>query len=143
MVASMKSHASLFAGMCALICASLFTSCASLCCPTTAKASSGQVEHVVLVWLKDAGNETKRLELIATAKGFQKVIPGIISISGGTPLPSDRPVVDDSFDLGLVMRFESVEALAAYEKHPVHVKAVKEALAPAAKKLLVYDVVVR
>jgi hypothetical protein len=141
MVASMKSHASLFAGMCALVCASLFTSCASMC--PMAKASPGQVEHVVLVWLKDAGNEAKRSELITAAKGFKKQIPGIISISAGTPLPSDRPVVDDSFDIGLVMRFESKEALAAYEKHPVHVKAVKEALAPASKKLQVYDVVVR
>ena len=141
MVASMKSHASLFAGMCALVCASLFTSCASMC--PAGKASPGQVEHVVLVWLKDAGNEAKRTELLALTKSFKQQIPGIISISAGTPLASDRPIVDDSFDLGLVMRFESKEALAAYEKHPVHVKAVKESLAPAAKKLQVYDVVVR
>ena len=141
MVASMKSHASLFAGICTLMCASLFTSCASMC--PAGKASPGQVEHVVLVWLKDAGNEAKRTELINKAKGFQKEIPGIISISAGAPLPSDRPVVDDSFDLGLVMRFESKEALAAYESHPVHVKAVKESLAPASRKLQVYDVVVR
>ncbi len=141
MVAGMKSHASLFAGMCAMLCASLFTSCASMC--PAAKASPSQVEHVVLVWLKDAGDEGKRSELIASAKGFQKQIPGILSISAGAPLPSERPVVDDSFDIGLVMRFESKEALAAYETHPVHVKAVKEALAPASRKLQVYDVVVR
>ena len=141
MVASMKSHASLFAGMCALVCASLFTSCASMC--PAGKASPGQVEHVVLVWLKDSGNESKRSELLALTKSFKEQIPGIISISAGTPLPSDRPVVDDSFDIGLVMRFESKEALAAYEKHPIHVKAVKEALAPAARKLQLYDVVVK
>jgi hypothetical protein len=141
MVAGMKSHASLFAGMCAILCTSLFTSCASMC--PLVKASPGQVEHVVLVWLKDAGNESKRTELIASAKAFKEQIPGILSISAGTPLPSDRPVVDDSFDIGLVMRFKSKEALAAYEKHPVHVKAVKEALAPASRKLQVYDVVVK
>ncbi len=137
----MKPLASPFAGICALLCAVMLSSCAGLGGKPAAKA--GQVEHVVLLWLKDAGNEARRTELIATAKGFQKEIPGILSVSAGTPLPSERPVVDDSFDVGLVMRFESAAALAAYEKHPVHVKAVKEVLAPAAKKLLVYDVVVK
>lgn len=141
MVAGMKSHASLFAGMCALICASLLSSCAST--GGGGNPRSGQVEHVVLVWLKDAGNEAKRSEIIATARSFQKDIPGILSISAGAPLPSDRPVVDDSFDIGLVMRFENAAALAAYETHPVHVKAVQEILKPASKKLQVYDVVVK
>lgn len=138
----MKSYASLFAGMCALLCGTLLTSCASLG-GGSANAKPGQVEHVVLVWLKEAGSEAKRGELIDTAKGFQSQIPGIVSVSAGTAVPSSRPVVDDSFDIGLVMRFENKAALDAYEKHPVHVKAVKEVLAPAAKKLLVYDVMVR
>jgi hypothetical protein len=51
--------------------------------------------------------------------------------------------VDDSFDLGLVIRFKDKAALDAYEKHPVHVKAVKEVLGPNASKLKVYDVVVK
>jgi hypothetical protein len=64
-------------------------------------------------------------------------------LSVGTPLASERPVVDDSFDVGLVMRFANAADLAVYEKHPVHVKAVNEILKPAAKKLLVYDVVTK
>jgi hypothetical protein len=39
------------------------------------------------------------------------------------------------------MRFANSTDLGTYEKHPVHVKAVKEVLQPIAKKLLVYDVV--
>jgi hypothetical protein len=38
------------------------------------------------------------------------------------------------------MRFATKADLDAYEKHPVHVKAVKETLLPLAKKVLVYDV---
>jgi hypothetical protein len=41
------------------------------------------------------------------------------------------------------MRFRDKASLDAYEKHPVHVKAVKEVLAPNASRLKVYDVVVR
>lgn len=105
---------------------------------TTAK---GKVEHVVLIWLKKPGDTTDRAAVISTAKKFQAEIPEIQHLSVGTPLASDRSVVDDSFDVGLVMRFANQTDLGVYEKHPAHVKAVKETLQPIAKKLLVYDVV--
>lgn len=103
----------------------------------------GKVEHVVLIWLKKPGNEADRAAVIAAAKNFQKEIPQIQHLSVGTALPSDRPVVDDSFDVGLVMRFASPADLAIYEKHPVHVKAVNEVLKPASARLQVYDVQAR
>jgi hypothetical protein len=49
-------------------------------------------------------------------------------------------VVDDSFDVAFVMRFDNAADLAAYEKHPVHTEAVQKTLRPLAKKLLVYDI---
>ncbi len=118
---------------------SLLSSCTScpFGCETTPK---GKVEHVVLVWLKKAGDAAERAKVINSAKMFQAEIKEIQHLSVGTALPSDRPVVDDSFDVGIVMRFANPADLATYEKHPVHVKAVKEVLQPIAKKLLVYDV---
>ncbi len=80
-------------------------------------------------------------KVVAAAKNFQAEIREIQRLSVGQPLPSERPVVDDSFDVGLVMRFANAQDLSTYEKHPVHVQAVKEILQPIAKKLLVYDVV--
>lgn len=106
-------------------------------CKTTPK---GKVEHVVLVWLKHPGNAADRATVIATAKKFQAEIKEIQHLSVGPAVPSDRPVVDDSFDIGLVMRFASKADLDAYEKHPVHVNAVKQTLMPLAKKLQVYDI---
>jgi hypothetical protein len=99
------------------------------------------VEHVVLVWLKKPGNAADRAAVIAAAKQFQAEIPEIQRLSVGTAVPSDRPVVDDSFDIGLVMRFADAAAMGRYEKSAVHQKAVAEILKPRAKKLLVYDVV--
>ncbi|MES2597405.1 MAG: Dabb family protein [Verrucomicrobiota bacterium] len=119
---------------------SLLSSCTS--CPLGHKTTAnGKVEHVVLVWLKKPGDATDRAKVISAAKMFQAEIKEIQHLSVGTPLASDRPVVDDSFDVGLVMRFASAADLNTYEKHPVHTKAVKEVLQPIAKKLQVYDVV--
>lgn len=124
----------------ALAAAALLSACSS--CPfghrTTA---SGKVEHVVLVWLKHPGNAAERAQVIAAAKTFQAEIAEIQHLSAGQPLASERPVVDDSFDVGFVMRFADAAALARYEKHPAHVAAVKTTLQPLAKKLLVYDIV--
>jgi hypothetical protein len=82
-------------------------------------------------------------KMIAAARTFPKEIPGILSMSIGDAVPSNRDFVDDSFDLALVVRFKDKAAMDAYEKHPVHVKAAKEVLAPNASKLKVYDVVVK
>lgn len=111
-------------------------SCATLAPP----AAHGTVDHVVLVWLKRPGNATDR-QAVLTAANDLRVIPGIRFLDTGTALASDRPIVDDSFDIGLTMRFESVKALRAYEGDPRHVKKVTEVLKPLSKKLLVYDII--
>lgn len=117
----------------------ILSSCTS--CPfgykTTAK---GKVEHIVLVWLKRPGNAADRAALIATARKFQAEIKQIQHLSVGPAVPSSREIVDDSFDVGFVMRFASNADMDAYEKHPVHVNAVKQTLMPLAKKVLVYDI---
>jgi hypothetical protein len=118
----------------------LLASCSTcpMGCKTTAK---GKVEHVVLIWLKKPGNVADRAKAISAAQRFPKEIREIEHFSVGQPLASERPVVDDSFDVGLVMRFANQADLSAYEKHPMHVKAVNEVLKPLAAKLLVYDVI--
>ena len=114
----------------------LFASCATIAPP----AKPGSVDHVVLVWLKRPGNEQDRKALRDAADDL-RVIPGMRFLDHGTPLASDRPVVDDSFDVGFVMRFDSAEALQTYEDHPVHVQKVKEVILPLSKKVQVYDIV--
>lgn len=110
-------------------------SCSTLAPP----APRGTVDHVVLLWLKRPGNERDRAAVRAVADEL-RAIPGIRFLDHGTPLPSDRPVVDDSFDVGFVMRFDSAASLQAYEGHPVHVAKVKQTLLPLSRKILVYDI---
>jgi hypothetical protein len=92
------------------------------------------------MWLKRPGNaEDKQAVLSATSE--LRSIPGIQFLDTGTPLASDRPVVDDSFDLGLTMRFDSAASLHAYESNPLHVRKVNEVLKPLTRKIMVYDIV--
>jgi hypothetical protein len=78
------------------------------------------VTHVVLCWLNDPGDATARQKLIDASHRFAK-IPGVVTISAGPPLgPSTRPNVDSSFDLAIVITFESEAALRGYDQHPIH-----------------------
>lgn len=111
----------------------VLASCATIAPP----AKPGSVDHVVLVWLKRPGNTQDRQTLIELGRELRS-IPGIRFLDSGTVLPSNRPIVDDSFDIGYVMRFDSPVALNAYAIHPAHVKA-KNELTRLSRKILVYD----
>lgn len=97
------------------------------------------VEHVVLFWLKKPGDALGRAKVIAACKEFKAQIPQLKSLRIGQVLASERPVVDDSFDVAMVMTFASEADMKIYEKHPVHEKAVKELLRPLMSKIVVYD----
>ena len=119
--------------------ASLVLAIASCTGTTAPPAPAGTVDHVVLVWLKRPGNEQDRQALRAAGDRLRS-IPGIVFLDHGTPLASDRPVVDDSFDVGFVMRFQSEEALNRYEPHPDHMKEVEGVIKPLSRKVVVYDI---
>lgn len=103
------------------------------------RVRAGGVTHVVLLWLKTPGDAAAIDNIIRTSRQFTQ-IPGVVSVKVGRPLPSTRPVVDASFDVGLAMSFADEAALQAYETHPQHVKAVREVLRPLAAKIQVYDI---
>ena len=101
--------------------------------------SAGGVTHVVLLWLKTPGDAAAIKRVTETSREFRK-IPGVLAVRVGRPLPSTRPVVDATFDVGLAMSFADEAALQAYETHPQHVKAVREVLRPLAARIQVYDI---
>ena len=113
----------------------VLASCATISPP----AAKGTVDHVVLVWLKRPGNPADRQALLDAGEAL-RIIPGLKFLDQGLALPSERPTVDDSFDVGYVMRFESPSALEMYAKHPVHQQKVAEVLKPLSRKIVVYDI---
>jgi hypothetical protein len=107
-------------------------------CASMMPSRGGEIDHVVIIWLKDRGNAQQQQQMIDRSKTFTQ-IPGVLQVSVGASLPSTRPVVDSSYDVALVMRFANEQALHEYDQHPIHKKAVQELLAPLAAKFVIYD----
>ena len=57
----------------------------------------------------------------------------------GRVIKSDRAIVDDSFDVGILVTVSDVERLQEYLDHPIHQKAKQDVLLPLVEKVLVYD----
>lgn len=109
-------------------------------CATSPKpVSGGKLFHVGLVWLKEPGNAAHRQQIVAAAHAFAREIPEVQFLSVGQSPPSPHPMVDDSFDVCVVMQFADKAAMDRYNQHPVHQKAANEAFLPLSKKILFYD----
>ena len=98
----------------------------------------GYVHHVVLVWLRRPGDPDDRRALIEASHRL-RAIPGVVEVTTGAPLPSEREVVDDSFDLAVTLVFTDAEALRAYQRHPLHERLRREVLVPRVRRVLIYD----
>lgn len=107
--------------------------------PAAARAAPTGVDHVVIVWLKEAErNNAGRAALIECGQ-MLRTIPGLASLSTGTAVPSDRPVVDDSFDVAFHFKFASVADMHAYVSHPTHIAFLKTCTSANVERILVYD----
>ena len=118
----------------------LFTISAACSIPALAAdpGHKATVVHVVLVWLKEPGNPEHRQQIIEISREFE-TIPGVIDVSVGEVVLSDRPIVDDSFDVGLYLTFSSVEAMQTYLADDRHQQALREVFRPLSERYIVYD----
>ena len=98
----------------------------------------GALQHVVLIWLKDAGNAEQRARIIEVSKSFRN-IPGVLDVQAGKAVASERDIVDDSFDVGILVVVPDERRLREYLDHPIHQKAKNDVLVPLVEKILVYD----
>lgn len=94
--------------------------------------------HVVLCWLKEPGNFEHRNQIINMTESFNK-IPGVLTARAGNPIMSERDIVDDSFDVGIIIEVKDTVDLKKYLDHPIHQKAKKDILLPFVERVLVYD----
>lgn len=115
--------------MCLLLCLSL---------PASAGDDSQPLEHVVIAWLKEPGNAAAQSRIIAASQAL-KTIPGVLSLRAGTAIASERPIVDSSFDVALVISFTDQAALDNYLIHPLHLQLLEDTLKPLVERILVYD----
>tara|TARA_B110000003_G_C16615600_1_gene521168 strand:- start:804 stop:1199 length:396 start_codon:yes stop_codon:yes gene_type:complete len=94
--------------------------------------------HVVFCWLKEPGNSEQREQIIEMTESFNR-IPTVLKARAGNPIMSERSIVDDSFDVGIIVEVRDEDGLKEYLDHPIHQKAKKEVLLPLIDRVLVYD----
>ena len=100
------------------------------------------VYHIVLIWLKTYRNEMRINKIIDASKEL-KNIPGVLEVTTGKVLRSSRVIVDDTFDVSVIIKFASKDYLNDYLVHPIHVKLANEVLKPLANKITFYDTVIQ
>ena len=94
--------------------------------------------HVVIFWT-DPANPKAADGLIAGAKKYLAPLPGIVHFHVGRMDPSNRPVVDQSYQVALNVVFDSKQAQDNYQVHPLHLEFVEKVFKPVCKKVAVYD----
>jgi hypothetical protein len=111
-------------------------------CSHLAGGRPGEIQHVVLVWLRDRGDAAQREKILAAAREFRR-IPGVEELAVGECLPGNRPIIDSSYDVAISMRFVDAAAMQRYIDHPDHRAAAETILKPLAREVRVYDFVLR
>ena len=92
----------------------------------------------MLCWLKEPGNQLHRNQIIEVSKTFRN-IPGVLEVRAGEVIESDRAIVDDSFDVAILVVVPDGKCLQDYLDHPLHQTAKKKVLLPLVEKVVVYD----
>lgn len=94
--------------------------------------------HVVIFWTDPAQPQAAD-ELVAGARKYLANIPGVVHFHVGRMATSARPVVDQSYQVGLNVVFASKQAQDDYQAHPQHLEFVEKVFKPRFKKVVVYD----
>ncbi len=96
------------------------------------------ITHVVMVWLKEPGNKQMREKFIKASKALNN-LPGVIHRHTGVVVPSDRMVVDDTFDVAVTVTLKNKQALQNYLNHPKHKKVLHDKIKPLVNRVVIYD----
>ena len=94
--------------------------------------------HIVIFWT-DPNNPKAADELIAGANKYLKPIPGLLHFHVGKMAPSQRPVVDQSYQVALNLAFADKKAQDDYQVHPLHVEFVEKVFKRFCQRAVVYD----
>jgi hypothetical protein len=104
---------------------------------TTPRAVA-RFSHIVIFWT-DPTVPTAADELIAGANKYLKPIPGVLHFHVGKMAPSHRPVVDQSYQVGLNVVFPDKKAQDDYQVHPLHIEFIEKVFKRVCKRAVVYD----
>lgn len=114
------------------------------CASTPAVAPAPRLHHLVVIWLKQPGDEQLRRQYIQASKPLAN-LPGVLAYDVGTPATIQRShaskAVDASYDVAISAVYESPKAFAAFLQNPEYQRIAQEVLRPLVDKYKVYDFV--
>ena len=93
--------------------------------------------HVVIFWT-DPAHPRAADDLLAGMAKYLKPIPGVLQFHAGKMVPSQRAVVDQSYQIALNLVFPDKQAQDDYQVHPLHLDFVR-LCSPLWKRVVVYD----
>jgi hypothetical protein len=94
--------------------------------------------HVVIFWT-DPAKPGAADALVAGARQYLAKAPGILHFHVGKMAGSHRPVVDQTYQVGLNIVFDSKESQDRYQDHPDHLEFVERVFKPNCTQVRVYD----
>jgi len=94
--------------------------------------------HIVIFWT-DPAIPTAADELIAGAEKYLRAIPGVLSFHIGRMATSQRPVVDQTYQVALNLVFPDKKTQDDYQAHPIHIEFVEKVFKRVCKRVVVYD----
>lgn len=94
--------------------------------------------HIVIFWTKpEVSSATEAL--LEGAEKYLRPIPGVKSFHIGKMVGSERPVVDQSYQVALNLIFDSKQAQDDYQVHPLHIEFVEKVFKPVCARAVIYD----
>lgn len=94
--------------------------------------------HVVIFWTNPEQPDAAD-QLLAGAEKYLKDIPGLLHFHVGRMATSERPVVDQSYQVALNTVFEDKKTQDEYQVHPDHLEFIEKVFKKVCKKVVVYD----
>lgn len=108
------------------------------CAQTSVNQADAGVNHIVLLWFKPDVTPGQMAEISHRTQQLERM-GGIQQLYIGKAIASHRNIVDDSFDMGIYIRFDSIAAMNRYLAHPQHINLVNQYIKPNINRILVYD----
>jgi hypothetical protein len=81
--------------------------------------------HIVIFWTDPAATDAA-VEVIAGAKKYLSSIPGVVNFHAGQMASSHRDLVDQTYQVGLNIQFETKQAQDEYQSHPRHLEFIEK-----------------
>jgi len=94
--------------------------------------------HSVYFWLKEGTPDAARRQLVEDCTTYLVKIPAVRHLWAGRPAMTPRPVVDNTYDVGLVVALDDAAGHDVYQEHPLHKDFVARNK-PHWKRIQIYD----